>query len=623
MFTFLKFLSRVLSFLPWKLSLILGRISGLLFFIVSKKKKTQALKNLRLVFPQINLKELRKILLRSYVNFGMSIIETLRIISLGEDSFERHFQIENRFLLEECIKSKGILLGVHIGSWEFLNCAVARHFQYVVIVRRQKPLFMERFLSWLRRKGGLYVVYEDKLKPLYHHLKKGSVLGLVFDHGSSDSPLLNRFFGKVIPTPIGGLKLALRLKRKIYPVVMYRVRDCFHRVKLFNPLTLNSEDDFSEVATQLNRCFEEFIRQHPQDYFWWYKRFKRSRNFNILILSDKKPGHLRQSLSLVKLIKDMYPESSEEILEVKLCGFKRTFINFCNLFSSERCFGCLRCVRFILGRDFERFFKYADLIISCGASLSSLNRILSYGLGAKSFVIMKPSLFWKRHDLVILPQHDGPSRIKNLVFIKGALCFSPEEELKRAGENLRRLTDFLDTRGPKVGFFLGGPLRGNSYDRKMLKRFLEKIRALSREKGYRLLISTSRRTPAFVEDLLLKEFKEASLLIIANRKNYDFAVPGVIGLSDVVIVSSDSISMISESSFFRPTLVLDIFSALKKKKHRRFCSLLDRKFIKLSTPEDLAHDIEDILSGKLNLKRIDNRRVLKASLEKVLGKPEG
>ena len=147
-------------------------------------------------------------------------------------------------------------------------------------------------MNELRKSFGLKVVYEDDLRSLMDFLKKGYVLGVVFDHGSRDSQFYSSFFGKVLPTPTGALKLACKFKRKIFPGVAKREGLSF-RLEISKPLEVEKKEDFPQKAEILNDYFENFLKKHPFEYLWWYKRFKRAKNLNILVLSDGKPGHTK------------------------------------------------------------------------------------------------------------------------------------------------------------------------------------------------------------------------------------------------------------------------------------------------------------------------------------------
>ncbi|MBN2120959.1 MAG: mitochondrial fission ELM1 family protein [Candidatus Omnitrophica bacterium] len=615
MYFLLVLVSRLFCFLPKRLSLSIGSGIGYLFFLFSKRKKAQALKNLKLAFPRKTYNELLEIVRKSFQDFGMSIIESLRIPKENKDFSSSGFIIEGEEYLSSIVKDKGMFSGIHMGSWELFNISLAKLFSYFVIARRQKHRPFEEFLHRQRIREGLHIVYEDDARGLIRHLKKGYILGLVFDHGSRDSNIFAEFFGKLIPVPMGPLRLALSFKKKIYPGCFTRCNKVYHKLKLFPPVEVKTEDDFPKAAQQLNAYYEEFLKENPEGYLWWYKRFKRSKNLHILILSDSKAGHLKQSLSLASLIKEKRPQSYVDIVEINLSKAKRALLDICNLFSSSQCLGCGSCLRRILGRDFERLYRYADIFLSCGSSLSSLNRILSYVLDAKSFIIHKPNIGMHKHDLVVLPSHDLAACRKNIVKTSGSFSLLDIRELEEARDKLKEISGGFSGELPKIGVFIGGPL-DKGYKQKDSINLLKILKSISKRNNWQLFITTSRRTPSFVEEYLKQSFKHAPLLVIANEKNFPFVAPGIISLCDAVVVSSDSISMITESGQVKPTLVFDIFHASKSKKHAEFVAELSKEGRALRVDSDtLEHLLKEVLEKKIVLKGIDNKSLVEKALE--------
>ena len=610
MYQFLKILSKFFSILPRSFSLQVGKQLGQIFYFLSSKKKAQALKNVRLVFPEKSFSEVLNIVKESFKNFGMSLIETLRVPEDAE-FLRKNLIIEDKDLFKSLKSGSSILCGIHSGSWEVANSCLGGQFNYVIIAKKQKLTSWDRFLNELRKSFGLEVVYEDDLRSLIDFLKKGYVLGLVFDHGSGDSQFYSSFFGKVLPTPIGALKLACKFKRKIFPGVIKREGLSF-RLEISKPLRVEKKEEFPQKAEILNNYFENFLKKHPFEYLWWYKRFKRAKNLNILVLSDGKPGHTKQSLSLAKLIAEKRRGSFIEVVKLELSKFQRFWLNVVFLFSCPKCFGCFRCLRVILGKDLERVFKYADVIISCGASLSSLNRILAYNLSCKSFIIQKPCLGLKKFDLVVLPSHDRVKNFKNVVRIKGSLNFFQEEEVKDSREKLKSICPGVREDLPKIGVFIGGPLNKN-FNKNLSLEFLKTLKEKSFKNNWQLFVTTSRRTPYFLEEFLEKEFKDISLLIIANKKNYPFVSLGIISLCDLILVSSDSVSMITEASSLKPTLVFSLFGV--KDKQRRFVEDISSEgYTQVITKENLEKTLKGVLTKDISLKNIDN----KETVEKII-----
>ncbi len=616
MYKLLGLITKILRFFPGFMLSFTGRLAGLGVFYLSGNKRGQALKNIKLLFPDAGYSRVKEIARESFKRFGMSVIESLLLNN--KRGIYGSVTIEGREYFDSVSFDKGIFLGVHMGSWEVVNSFAAENMPFFIVVRRQRKKGLDRYLNRQRMKAGIGIVYEDDLKGLVDNLKAGKVLGIVFDHGTKNSNLYSEFLGKVVPVPVGALRIALKFRKKIYPVCSFRKGWGENFTKCYSPIEVERKEDFEKVSRVLNSRFEECLREHPYDYFWWYKRFKRSKSLNILVLSDNKAGHLKQSLSLSSLIKEKRPHSVVEVVSLSLSAAQRVVLDFSNIFSSHRCLGCFFCLRVILGKDFERVFKYADIVISSGSSLSSLNRILSYGLDAKSFIIQRGNVGIRKHDLAVVPFHDNAHLSRNIVRIYGSLSFPDIERQKIDSGKLRRMVKNLNDSLPKIGVFIGGPLEKVRNE----KMILDRLSALKRElsgNSWQVLLSTSRRTPSFAEEFIEREFKDFGLLVIANKQNYPFVSGGMISLCDVVLVSSDSVSMVSESASVKPALIFNLFDTEAGRKHTAFAESLDKSgYAKLADIKDLGRYISDILDKKLLLKKLDNRKVVEQALENRL-----
>src|SRR3989338_1639275 len=129
------------------------------------------------------------------------------------------------------------------------------------------------------------------------------------------------------------------------------------------------------------------------------------------------------------------------------------------------------------------------------------------------------------------------------------------------------------------------------------------IKAASEGHNADILITTSRRTNSAAEEALKKEFKgypRCKLLIIANERNMPDPVPGMFGLSSIIVVSGDSVSMVSEAVqsakyviVFMPKAKRGIF---RNKKIEFLKRLEGEGRIKLTEPARISDAIRDILN---------------------------
>ena len=127
-----------------------------------------------------------------------------------------------------------------------------------------------------------------------------------------------------------------------------------------------------------------------------------------------------------------------------------------------------------------------------------------------------------------------------------------------------------------------------------------------------ILLTTSRRTPAAIEQIITKElknFERCSLCIIANQRNIPEAVGGILGLSDLVIVSGESISMVSEAlSSGKRTIVFSPHGQYGHKPRDKYedfvLKLNDQGYLMVTSVNDMKAKITQLLSRKITLKII-------------------
>jgi mitochondrial fission protein ELM1 len=104
--------------------------------------------------------------------------------------------------------------------------------------------------------------------------------------------------------------------------------------------------------------------------------------------------------------------------------------------------------------------------------------------------------------------------------------------------------------GKMMGLFVGGDNPDFALTRESMNKVIDGALKFAREAGVSILATTSRRTSREIEDLMKKRLsgdENCKLLVIANEKNIDDAVGGILALSDIAIVSGESVSMVSEA----------------------------------------------------------------------------
>jgi mitochondrial fission protein ELM1 len=469
-------------------------------------------------------------------------------------------------------------------------------------------------------------------REIIRRLKNNQLIGMVADQSGKEGMLIP-FLSRNASFPTGAMRFALKLKATIIPAFTIRQKGPYHKIILEEPLQLeptdSEESNIYDSVTKIKTLAEKYVRLYPEQYFWFYKVWKYSDQRSVIVLSDGRVGHLRQLEAILKILQDSKYKIKAEVVEINFKSkFAKLVLNLFAMFSKSAPYsGNFRYLKWFLKKDsYQRLVSlYADMVVSCGSSLSSVNRLLASQNNARSVVIMKPGLLsLKRFGLVIIPKHDNPPLQDNVVVTKGALNLIDAEYLKNHSEKLQSKIMLKDNK-IKIGLLLGGDNRGFVLKREPIKEIIGQIKSITAQLDAELLITTSRRTSSEIEELVKSEFKDyapCKLLVIANETNIPEAVGGILGLSQIVILSADSISMISEAaSSGKYVVVFDTQDccAQLSKRHARFLKELSHEgYINFVDYRRISDTLKDIHKKKPAIKILNDKEVVKESLLRLL-----
>lgn len=642
-----KLFGPIIRSLPKGFSLFLGQRLGDFLYYFDARHKTIAYANIKTALGnKLSPAKLRNLAHEFYRAFCQNLIEIFFIPLVDKEYLNKYISIEGLDYISEGFKrGKGvILLAIHEGSWELSNIICANlGFPFVLFVRDQRYPRLDKLLNSYRSLKDCKIIQrQNGIRQLIQALKSNQAIGMTADQGGKAGTLV-KFFGKDASMPTGAIKLALKYRATVIPVFYTRVNGPYIKVIIEPPFEIKKtgdlEKDIRQNLQEVVHVFEKYILEYPQEYLWTYKIWKYAQEKNILILDDGKTGHLRQAQALANIISTYLKEkgidtqinSAEVTFKNKLSRYALTFSNC--LAGKFHCQGCLWCLKAFLREDVYRSLisLVPDVIISCGSSVAPINYILSRENTSKSIVIMRPSIFsTRRFDLVIMPKHDNPPKRENIVVTEGALNLIDEEYLK--GQSQKLISSSLPARqagvGPVVasceiciGLLIGGDTKDFLLTSGTMLEVIKQIKSACEKLDADILLTTSRRTSREVEIIIKEEFKDyppCKLLIIANEKNLPFAVGGILGISEIIVTTPESISMISEAANSKK-YVLVFKSPGLSKKHSRFLDYFAKnQYIYLIEPAALSKTIENIWLSKPEIRSLRDNLLVAEAIKKIL-----
>ncbi|MFA5117617.1 MAG: ELM1/GtrOC1 family putative glycosyltransferase [Candidatus Omnitrophota bacterium] len=629
----------LLRSLPKRVSLALGRLLGTCVFYCDGKHRQRVYANLKSAFgAQRSPGELFRLAHDFYRSFGQNLIEIFFIPQVDRKYINRYIRFEGLGHIQESLqKGKGLIfLGIHEGSWELSNILSANlGVPFHMFVNDQKMPRLNRLLNSYRSQKGCSILQrKNEIRQLIEILKRNQAVGMTLDQGGKAGVEVS-FFGKGASMSSGAVRLALKYGVAIVPVFFTRVAGPVITVFIEPAFALKEtgdlDADIRDNVQALTHVFEKYITRYPQEYLWIYKIWKYSRERFLLILDDGKTGHLRQSESLAKItcgyLADKGIRVNTGCVRLKYKSvFLRQALTLASCFSAGWvCQGCLSCLKVSLEASCYRQLKSQtpDIIISCGSSGAAVNRVLSRESLAKSLVVMRPSILdLGGFDLVVMPRHDNPPRGKNIAVTAGALNLIDREYIESQAQALKRLMPSSSTPpGPAIGILIGGDTKNFCLEPKAVAEVFAQVKALAAGKGFSILVSTSRRTSKTVEALIKSELRDEPrclLQVIANERNIPEAVGGILGLSRLVVVSPESISMISEAAGSGKHVIVFQAAGLRRR-HGAFLKQMSQDgYIHLCHPVELSGLIERLFQGDPAVLRLENKRVIEEKLRRIM-----
>ena len=232
-----------------------------------------------------------------------------------------------------------------------------------------------------------------------------------------------------------------------------------------------------------------------------------------------------------------------------------------------------------------------DIVISCGRKSIIPSLFLKKKLGKKiiNIHIQDPKVSLDNFDFVVVPEHDGING-KNVLTSKGAIHYLRNEDLN---QNINYLKSQI-IKEKLVTLVVGGPNKYYDYHETTIKEIFSKVRENFINNGFQLIFIPSMRTPKKIIDLAKNYFEKNHIIITEVDKK---AYLSSLKLTDYIVITCDSTSMISESAITGKPIYVAQMTPIKK--NERFMKFFDL-FKSLNIIRNLDNTIEHWSYEKLN-----------------------
>jgi KDO2-lipid IV(A) lauroyltransferase len=247
-------------------------------------------RNLRRAFPELGQAEVEGILRGVWDNLGRTVAEYPHLQRIWDFDPERPTAngriavagVEQFVALRDDGKP-AIIFSAHLGNWELLPLAAARHeLPLAVLFRPPNNPHAAALVKRIRaeahgRKGGLLPSGVEGALAAIEVLDQGTHLGMLVDQRFRRGVLVP-FFGRPAQTATVLAKLARRFDCPVHGARVERLGGARFRLSLTPPLELprtgDADADIGETMRRVTAIIEGWVRERPEQWLWLHRRWK-------------------------------------------------------------------------------------------------------------------------------------------------------------------------------------------------------------------------------------------------------------------------------------------------------------------------------------------------------------
>lgn len=275
----------LISWLPYRWQLALGRTVGRLFYRFVPKRAAIARRNLELCFPDKSADAVEALVKTNMENTGIAFFETGMAWWWPNWRIQRKLHVHGVEHLQAPLQQgQGVLMLLfHFLSLE-LHVRMHGCVQPAVgLYRPHNNAVMEYLQTHGRIRSNKYMIPRTDVRSMLQALNQGDIAGYLpdQDYGRKRTLFAPFFAVKEASTTTGTLLFAGNASCAVVPTTCLRRADGSGYDIHFYPQFENfpSGDDLADV-TRVNKMVEFAINQAPEQYMWVHRRFKTRPNLD-------------------------------------------------------------------------------------------------------------------------------------------------------------------------------------------------------------------------------------------------------------------------------------------------------------------------------------------------------
>lgn len=271
----------LVSLLPWRVLYMFSDGVAFLLKHVIKYRVDVVHQNLAIAFPQKTENERKEIANSFYQQFTDSFIETIKLLSISDKTFQKRFTSNVEVLNNLYASGQSVqIMAGHFFNWEYANWGVAKYGKYPFIAVYM-PLSNKAFnklIYDLRARYGSILIPATNFRSQFHkYANEGPYAMALAADQNPGNPLQAywvNFFGRLTPFVKGPEKGAKLNNTAQVFVHFYRTKRGYYHSEYEVMTTSPNYFNDGQLTALYVKVLEEKIKLNPSNYLWSHRRWK-------------------------------------------------------------------------------------------------------------------------------------------------------------------------------------------------------------------------------------------------------------------------------------------------------------------------------------------------------------
>ena len=239
------------------------------------------MKNLEIAFPDWNSDKRKSLLHSSYRHYGMVLVDFFRLPKVNRAKDKIIVQIPQKSLKLLKQSPGGIIMSGHIGNWEYIGPSLGIHnIKCAGVALIQRNSTSNQFFNELRGSENVKIIPVDGgSKMMIQTIQDGNYLGLISDQNAGRKGTEAQFFNSPVSVPKGAGAFHLKTNTPILLGFCILSKDFTYHLSFeeldVERLSDNSNEAILEINQRYSKLLEEAVREYPQQYFWFHRKWAR------------------------------------------------------------------------------------------------------------------------------------------------------------------------------------------------------------------------------------------------------------------------------------------------------------------------------------------------------------